>query len=621
MKCFSAPACALLATAMLLPLGAAAEDPHVMVVLDRASIQVSASGATVVDRTQIMKAMDAEGVRMLGTLTIPFNLARQSVDIKGASVVMPDQTMREVGAGDIATHPWPTPVAAPSYRDVQRKEIRFAGLQPGAVVSAHYVIRTDRPLLQGQGGYFQVVSRAFPIKELRFDVSAPAAMHLNVRVNNMRTDHQRIGGTEHWTMTADKVAPLVNVASTSTLLAKSPFVAIGRSADPRAVGVAYLGRIAPAERVTLELQQLADSIGENAIDPSVLVRRYYAWINAHIALVPVPLGLANDRPRAAQDILLSKYGTAEDRVILLQALMHAKELPSDLVFVPSLPVMWGDQLPLVPEFQDKLLLTVDNGQHVLDIGNPVLALGEYDPEDHGKFGIRIGPGGGVAPLQIPDATATTSNGGTATQLVMLADGSLQGSTTVAAYGDMAASARHDVFANDPIALRGLVSRNAPVGTQLAIVHTDDPLQPSNRFVINTTFTVPAYHGLTAYRMPIPRVVTGTRPMDAFAAQRGPGLCQRTVRSEETQLHWVLPVRVDVPRNVDLSVGAGLGRYQATYIYDDASRTLRVQRSVTLQANPVQCDPAQQAQLAKLAEAVRADIGATLTVTPVAVAAR
>ncbi|MEY2117226.1 DUF3857 domain-containing protein [Rhodanobacter sp. FW106-PBR-R2A-1-13] len=611
-----------LLAATFLPLAIAGPaDPHIMVVMDRTSVQVTASGAMTVDRTEIMKALDASGARMLATLAIPFNASRQSVEVLGASVVMPDETMREVSREDIHTAPWPSSVPASAYADAKRTEIRFSGLQPGSVVSAHFVLHSTEPFLPGQVGYFQIVSRASAIQEMHVDVRAPAELRLNVRANDMRVRHGFAGSDETWVLTTDKVPPLINVATTSSLLAKSPFVAIGRTADAQEVGAAYLRRILPAERVTLELQQLADSIGEDSIDPEALMHRYYAWINAHIALVTVPLGLGNTAPRLAQDVLLSRYGTAEDRVILLQALMRAKALSSDLVFVPSLPVTWAGQLPVVPDYADRVLLTVHNGQHVLDIANPVLALGEFDPEDRGKFGFRVGPDGGVAPIQIPGQAEAHSNAAVASRLVMQADGSLDGTATIAAYGDMAATARHDAYANDPLALRARLAPHAPAGTNLSIVHTDDPMQPSDKFVINSTFTVPAYHAAGAYRMPVPRVVSGTRPMDAFADQQGPGLCQRTARSEDTEIKWVLPVVVDLPTNVDVDVGHGIGHYTATYIYDDANRTLHVQRSVRLFANPVECDPAQQAQFAKLADAVRADLAATLTVTPVATAAR
>jgi hypothetical protein len=440
-------------------------------------------------------------------------------------------------------------------------------------------------------------------------------MHLHVKANQMVGAMTQQGDVDRWTYNATKLPPLVNVASTSEMLAKSPYFMVSQSADPRAVAATYLRRIRPAEAITLELQDLADVLGQQAIEPRNLMDAYYAWINEHIKLVSVPLGLANDRPRRAEEILWSRYGTVEDRIILLQALMQAKALSTDLVFVPSLPVHWSDALPVTPDFFDRLLLTVDRGQTVLDIGNPVLALGQYDPTDRAKFGFRVGPEGGEAPLQIPGQEVAAAEASVTTSIEVEKDGSIQGSGSIAGYGDLAAAARYDAYAQAPAEFRAEISRYAPRTANIIVDSMDSPLVPAHQFQIRARFAVPGYHPLTgAYDMPVPRILSGVSPMDDFARQTGAGLCQRTWRAESTTIHWATPVSLsDIPRNVDVDVGAGLGRYTASYVFDGPGQTLHIKREVTLRANPSECDPQQQEQLAKLAATVRQDLASQLSV--------
>jgi hypothetical protein len=63
----------------------------------------------------------------------------------------------------------------------------------------------------------------------------------------------------------------------------------------------------------------------------------------------------------------------------------------------------------------------------------------------------------------------------------------------------------------------------------------------------------------------------------------------------------------------VDVGAGLGRYTASYVFDGPGQTLHIKREVTLRANPSECDPQQQEQLAKLAATVRQDLASQLSV--------
>lgn len=610
---------ALAAAAMLAGLAAtpvrASDSAHVLVTSDSVDIHVNTDGSSTVEQTEIMKALDATGARMLATLTIPYNRERQSVEVLGASVVQPDESMQEVPPSGITSERWPSTEGAPAYQAASRQVVRFPALVPGSVVAAHFRVISHRPLLPGQYGFFRVQPRTMAIESVTYTLTAPASMHLQVKANQLLGTVTHQGQFDRWTYSATKLPPLVNVASTSEMLAKSPYFMVSQSADPRAVAAAYLRRIKPAENITLELQDLADVLGQQAVEPRNLLDAYYAWINDHIKLVSVPLGLANDRPRKAEDILWSRYGSVEDRIILLQALMQAKALSTDLVFVPSLPVHWSDALPVAPDFYDRLLLTVDRGQTVLDIGNPVLALGQYDPTDRAKFGFRVGPDGGEAPLQIPGQEVAAAESSVSTSIDVDQDGSIRGTAAIAGYGDLAAAARYEAYAQAPGDFRTEISRYAPRSANIIVDAMDNPLVPAHQFQIRARFAVPGYHPLTGdYHMPVPRILSGVSPMDDFARQTGAGLCQRTWRAESTTIHWVAPISLrEIPRNVDLDVGAGLGRYTATYVFDGPAQTLHIKRQVTLRANPSECDPQQQAQLARLANVVRQDLGSQLSV--------
>lgn len=597
---------------------ASAGEPHVLVISNQVVETIHIDGSSTTDRTEIVRALDRVGVGMLSRLTIPYDADRQHVTVESASFVLPDESMHLVPANDIRTLPWPTTNQAPYYASARRTVVDFVGLQPGAVVTTHFRITSAHPWLSHTISFFSINPRTAGLGNIDYRITAPAALHLHVRANQMQGGEQAVGDQDVWQFHASELPPLVNVATTSELLAKSPYVMVSSDAGPTAVALAYLHRVRPAEHVTLELQHLADTLGGDSIVPTTLMRRYYAYINNHVRLVDIPLGLSDAWPRPAQTILLSGYGTAEDRVVLLQTLMKAKNLTSDVVLLPSLPVFWDSALPVVPDFFDRVLLTVRGGTEVMDIGQPVLAIGETDPTDRGKFGIRIGPMGGVIPIQIPGTSRRIPTATVSTNIVVQGSGALDGAATMASYEGLAATAREVVYDSDPMTLRERLAPRAPTSAQLSIEHVDSPMVPASRFVMTGTYTVPHYHPLTGdYVMPVPRVFTGLSPMDAFAAGGSAGLCERTSREEDTSIHWATPVAVIAPNDVHASVDGGLGQYTATYTYDDVSRTLRVTRHVTLRADPLDCDPVQHAAIAELAATVRKDLDATIRVSPVA----
>ena len=595
------------------PVMASGVTSHLLVKRDDVHVRFNAAGGSTVERIEIVKAMDAVGARMLARLTIPYNASREHVAIHGASVVFPDKDMRLIPNDAITTKAWPGTEGSPSYQDAKRLEVEFGEMPVGSQVAVQYSISADQPWLAGDPGFFAMASRADALQEVSYTITAPASLHLDIHANALTGGQTGRGAMDTWSYHAAKLPPLFDVASRSELMSKSPYVVVA-GAPPAAAAGDYLGRIAGAEHVSLELQHLADVLGKGTILPATLMARDYAWIDAHVRLVRVPLALAG-APRRAEDILLDRYGSAEDRVILLQALLKAKSVPSDVVLLPTLPATWAGLPMAIPSFNNRLMLTVDGGRLPLDIGSPVVGLGSFDASDRGKFGLRVAPHGGTLPLQVPPTTDGTSAATVATNVIVQASGALDGAATVTSYGELAAVARGRALELDPLSLRHAVAPYAPGATQLGVTHLDDPHVDANRFVLVGHYSIPGYHPLLGtYRMPVPRVITGFSPMDDFARQDGAGLCQRTARAETTAIHWAMPAIVDAPKDVVMRLAGGLGQYRATYVYDEATRTLHVQRSLRLGANPIECDSQQQRALAKLAEKVRADLAASIEVT-------
>lgn len=585
---------------------------HVLVLSETIAVKVHSDGSSVEDRTEMLKALDAIGARELQAYRVPYQAQRQSVSVVDGSAVTGDAPEVPLGPSDIRDQVLPAAAGAPAYSNSRQVTAQFHGVSVGTVVRIHVRRVTRQPFLPGMFSAFDVLPRTRPIQEFSYELTAPGALRLQVEAGGVKGGMTHDGDTDHWSFIAAKLPALYNVATTSALIAKSPYVVVSGAGTDANLAKAYVMRTRAPQHISLELQQLADSIGADAIDPDTLTKRYYAWINDHVRLVDLPLQMGLTKPRAAQDILLSGYGTAEDRVIVLQALMGAKGLGAEIGLVPSMPVSWNLRIAANTSFYDRVLLIAGGGRQALDIGEPVLELGEYGPRDRGKFGVRMSPTGQTAPFQVPVPDAANFASSVSTQITFGKDGSLVGTAKIADFGDAAATDRR-LLTLSPTQFEAMLGRHAPRGMELKLSSMDEPAVAKDTFDFGASFHLAGYQEpLGGYRMRVPRPIVGPSSMDDFASVRGAGLCQRTWRQEMTEIRFDPIHPLSLPANVDQVLPGGLGSYRATYA-STADGRLTVKRTLSLEANPVQCDHQQQAELAKLASAVRADLATEVEV--------
>ncbi|EQD79682.1 transglutaminase domain protein [mine drainage metagenome] len=597
------------------PFVAAAPAAHVMILQDQTRIDLKANGQVVERREIRTQALDGMGARALKTLLIPYNDSREHARVIGASEILPGDS-NSYRLPKITTEAPISTAQAPAYSSQRVIAVAFGRLTKGAIVSAAYEVHTAAGIVPGAFGYFRVFDRTQPIRNASVSIRAPASVELYVQANDMKVVRKIEDGEQIITFNASHIASLVNVATPSERMEKSPFVAISTFPTAQDAVQAYARHLLKAEHVTLELQHLADRLAGQDIDPAGLMQRDYRWINDHIRLINVPMNLENAAPRKAQDILLSGYGSQQDRVVLLQALMRAKDIPTDLVLVPSLPVYWKPAVQPLSAFLGRVLLSANDGRDTLDIGNPLVAMGTIDPMDAGKFGYSVGPDGGVLVTHTPFSPVANMADAVSSRLTIQSDGALIGTSVVADYGALATLSRQDFLYRSPSWLRAKITREAgDLAGDVAITHYSDLMSHENRFTYVGTVTAPRFAtpGST-FSIPVPRPMVSLSPLDDFVDGNGAGLCQRTVREERTVIEIPGARALRVPKNVNLRVGGGIGHYIATYRIGVGGHAVIVDRMLGLMADPADCDHDQQSVLEKLAQDVRHDMAARIMVT-------
>lgn len=590
----------------------AAPPGAVMVLRDTTQVVIHRDGRVVETRFLREQAKTAAGAAALQHLAIPFNSGWETVKVLASSEITP-------GSGYViptvhVLKPIPAAVA-PAYATQRVADVRFRHVVAGTIVQAEYERDARIQDLPGAFGLFRLFDRTQPIASAEVKVMFPARLKLYVEGNNGSLLRKRQGQRRMILFRVRHVAPLVDVASPSERMKKSPYLAVSIYPSVHREIKAYAAKLQRAERMTLELQHLADTLGQGDIDPTSLMHRYYAWVDDHIRLVDLPLSLENTRPRSAQRILLSGYGSPQDRVILLQALMRAKDIATSLVLVPRLPLFWHPVVQPMPAFLGKVMLAAADNTHPLDIGSPFISIGEVAPGDAGKFGYSVGPNGGVDLLRIPFDPIDSMADAVRTTLTVSPDGSLTGEAVMADYGALGDASRLAFLTRPLRGLRASVTRYAGVSTagDVAVYIHSDPSVPAARFVYGADIQVPGYltPGATS-AVTIPRLAVSLHPMGDFLSMSGPGLCQSTLREEQTRID-VVGGAIRAPHDVKVIAPGGVGRYTATYQVGGHGHVLYVDRTLDLTASPSQCDPKQQRALERLARSVQEDLDARMEI--------
>lgn len=626
------------AAAMLMAVTAVAGESPAIILRHDVNIVVDPSGMRKVTTTVERKALTAEGVAYIRTITIPFNGRRGPLDIVSATVTGPDGKAVAVPQTDIRTSAYPGVDGAPAYQLAKVIRIQFPGVVEGSTVKVEYVDRQAQPFVAGGVSLFEVVDRSLPISEASVEVTAPSFMNLHLQDNNMTGGVNTSAaqpGMRTWSFHAANLPALTAVASVSQRLAQSPWVLVTSFDTQQQAAEAYLYRLHQPTSLSLELQYIADTVGKGIEDPQQLMTAYYGWIASHIRLIPLPLALANPSLRSAEDIYLSGYGTPEDRVVLLRALMRAKGISTDIVLVPGAPIYWKPMVAAVPAFYGKVLLSAPGHANVLDVGSQAVAVGQFAPSDRGKLGIRIASSGRVASFHVPEPEPGQMADDVTTSASLSADGTLTGTSTATAYGDLATAAARTFKTDSPLQIRSRITASAPAGAVVTLggnglipEQPGVPVQGQEPYVFHAHYSVAGYAANQTPGMakipstgpiktpigesiPVPRVVSALASLDEVARPGAP-LCQPGLHSETTAL--ALPFNADdikLPSNVSAGSPAGPAQYTSNYSISD--NVIYVSRALSIKVSPTHCSGSDEAAIEQVVGAMRKDLGQRIEV--------
>ncbi|WP_159917382.1 DUF3857 domain-containing protein [Pantoea sp. 18069] len=327
----------------------------------------------------------------------------ETLEVLSAYTLTADDQRHDVAPERIYTQESYSSAAAPIYADHKVRVIVFPNLAPGSRLA--YQIRRTRNIPHFPG-YFSLLD-TFSIfdqhENAEITLTAPADLPMNVFSRDVQGSNTATlrDGRAHWRWQYQRKEPLKVQNRWAAAWTFSPTIMASTYSDWSQVAKAYQVKAKPAAEVTPAIKTLAEKITQGVTDRRAQAAALHHWVAQNIRYVAVYLGNGGLEPNTAQSVLDHHYGDCKDHVVLLEALLAAKDIASSPALIragggpllPSVPLVehFNHAITYIPEFD----LYVDSthpwarfGQLSSEnLGAPVLhthqaQLAHTPPNDH-----------------------------------------------------------------------------------------------------------------------------------------------------------------------------------------------------------------------------------------------
>ena len=386
----------ILALIGLVLASAASAEPVNHLRVDRLEVlyDVHADLTYTMTMTEDATLLTARGLQLGSSSAMGYSPDRQSVSVVEAWVDQPDGTRVQVPPTSIFNRVAQAPTNIPGFVNSMVRAVVFPQLKEGSRTHVVWQLTQTTPAMYGFN-LQHLVSLEIDSGPRRITINVPSDLPLAWRarggftVTDVAANGRRqvVASLPHHAAAEPEAAmvPASDVVPGFAATSLPSYEAIGAITAQAASGRAD---------VTPEIQALADRIAGDRVGIAA-ARAIYEWVTENIRYVAVYLNMEDGWvPHAAPDVLKAGYGDCKDYSVLMQALLAARGIKSEIALVrwdetSTDPLLWGvvfnHAIIYLPEF-DRYL-------------NPTRRYAPFDAADPtlaDRLVVRLGPTGTVA---------------------------------------------------------------------------------------------------------------------------------------------------------------------------------------------------------------------------------
>ena len=265
----------------------------------------------------LVKINSELGVRQFARLNFDYNRSFQSVEIPLAHITHANGGTSDILPSAITDAPNPAVEKFPAYHDVRVKSVRILGLQPGDSLEYRVVTTTTKPPLAPEFWLEHSFKRTGIVSREVFQIDLPA-QRARVQINQetpSKVDKSGEGESAresyHWDIMPSALKPLA-VDGNEADITLTSFPSWSRVQK----SLFHMEDWHFATSIYSEAEAISGST-EGRASPKFL----YNFVSRRVATVDLPFAQENFVRRDVHQILNSGYGTPEEKVRLLFALM------------------------------------------------------------------------------------------------------------------------------------------------------------------------------------------------------------------------------------------------------------------------------------------------------------
>jgi len=339
--------------------------PHseAVTLLDETKVDVAADASFSALRHVRSKVLTPRGRRAAETV-IPFNAELQQVEVHFAKATLADGSEAALKPADIQTillRP-----GNPAYNDVKAVGYRIRGVEVGTVLDQEYVLKS-KPQMHDQFWMIWRPRSAQPLYQAQLVVRVPAARKFRWRMHNLDIQPQVTDSEDkQWkTYTWSYAAP--------TELSAEPYMPSPDEFVPwlEITTVESWEQLAkwlddvtaPQIDSSPEFQARVQGLTAGLTNDLDKAAALFYWVEDNFPYVGIDLGVAGYKPRAASQVIQTRYGDAKDLSALLAALLRDAGIPARLALLESGSARKiSDRLPMPRHLTHCVVVAEVNGK-------------------------------------------------------------------------------------------------------------------------------------------------------------------------------------------------------------------------------------------------------------------
>ena len=311
-----------------------ADEAPITIKVLKSDTEIATDATTVQTVHYEFRASNPVAAQGIAQQAISFSERLETLEIVEATTLKADGRRLPVDLTKVITQLQPGVPNMPIYGDLKRMVVIYPDVGAGDGISLTWLRHVHHPLMPGSYSAISTFTRTVPFEDARVSITAPSSMKLVLDAHGVDTDQEtRDGKTVYrWHYSAAEVP--TDPASLAPI-DRVPRVFPSSLPDWDAFGHVWASLIADKAAVTPPIQALADRLTAGVSDRREQAKRLYDWVGTNIRWVAIQIGNGTIVPHTADEVLSNGYGDCKDQVMLLIALMRAKDLAAEPVLINS----------------------------------------------------------------------------------------------------------------------------------------------------------------------------------------------------------------------------------------------------------------------------------------------